>query len=512
VFLLLPVLICLLTASANFVFPRVTGRVHYLWYLNIISSILIWMIMVAAGFNLPAEVTISFLEPQGLPPIFIQYQLDTYTWALGFAISTIFLIVLLTAPRSGTTINAGNFAILGSGLTAIFSATPITLAISWTAIDLLELAMYFYLLNDPRPRERMVYNLAVRFSGTFVLLICALVINSPESINAFYTGSTTQGLFLLLAGFLRLGAVPFASPDFPDLDLRRGIGTLLTMIPAASAVILVIHIDSPVFVGSWNLLLFTIVVIGLASSIAWLIDRDATKSRPYWVVGMASLIFAAAEQGLPDAAASWSVAMLFGATSTFLVPIHNRITRGFLALFPVILAGLPFTPTWPGSNVFNLPEFFGNIILLIPLVILMTGLSKHAWTQGWEGRFESKKLSIKEFFIITFVTGSYLSLGLSLNFVWDSSGLVWPGVIALLLWLGLIFAGQRMQIIVPERIISGWREISSLGWLYNLGGLIYRSLAQPIRLFSSLIEGETGTLWSLILLVVLISLLNSLFG
>ncbi len=496
----------------NLIYGRSKTRLRNFWIFNPIVSVLIWILIASAGTYLPTVFQFSFMQIDGTSPILILYQSNLYAWVIGVAITSLLLIVVFSLPRTDFSNYAGNFALIGTGLAAIFSGTPITLAISWTAIDLTELLIYFHSVEESLQRERIVYNLAVRLSGTFALLVSVLALSPPNAVNQFSPATTLQGIFILCAAFFRLGAIPFADPRFHQKYLRRGIGTILSMIPAASALILLTKISEPIFPENWNLTTFLLILlIGVASSIAWLIDRDAIIARPYWIIGMASLVFASSVQGLAAASTTWSLAIIFGGMVLFVLPLQNKRIRWFVALFPLLLAGLPYSPTWPGMSVFDVSLSINNFLFVIPLVILITGLSRHAMRDAIIDDPVSHTSFITQILVIGFITVTYLGLGIYLINLWGISRGIWQGLIVVFFWLALIGVSQHLRIRIPANLVSGWRQITSLGWLYNFGRLVYRTLLQMTRLFSDLIEGETGTLWSLLVLVLLISLLNSLF-
>jgi hypothetical protein len=55
---------------------------------------------------------------------------------------------------------------------------------------------------------------------------------------------------------------------------------------------------------------------------------------------------------------------------------------------------------------------------------------------------------------------------------------------------------------------SRWTEIFRLDWLYRFLAGIYRLFAAVAGLINSLLEGEGGILWSLLLMVLILSILS----
>jgi hypothetical protein len=101
-------------------------------------------------------------------------------------------------------------------------------------------------------------------------------------------------------------------------------------------------------------------------------------------------------------------------------------------------------------------------------------------------------------------------------------GLWWAGpaslVISALFWL-IITLWQRRT--TQDDAISRWyssathtagsilTSLFSLNWLYRLLWAVYRRVQQAIQVLTEILEGDGGVLWTLVLLALLISLLQS---
>jgi hypothetical protein len=82
----------------------------------------------------------------------------------------------------------------------------------------------------------------------------------------------------------------------------------------------------------------------------------------------------------------------------------------------------------------------------------------------------------------------------------------WPNLVALVfiaISILLYLRGFR----IPTRLTHIFRRTLSLGWFYRFAWQLYRLGARTVAFVNLILEGEGGLLWTLLLLVILLSLL-----
>ena len=60
-----------------------------------------------------------------------------------------------------------------------------------------------------------------------------------------------------------------------------------------------------------------------------------------------------------------------------------------------------------------------------------------------------------------------------------------------------------------KRIAIPLSKVFSLGWVFNLAGFIYNIFRNLVNMITTLLEGDGGFLWVLLLLTLLITLITS---
>jgi len=86
----------------------------------------------------------------------------------------------------------------------------------------------------------------------------------------------------------------------------------------------------------------------------------------------------------------------------------------------------------------------------------------------------------------------------------------WPSLIAMGLAIFLVVLAPRIPRL-PVRWVSSLHAVFSFGWLYRLFRGVYRLVERSLALFNLVLEGEGGILWTILLLILLLSLLGQ-FG
>ena len=118
---------------------------------------------------------------------------------------------------------------------AVLSANLLTLILAWTLIDLIELVILQANSSERTLGIQTVMSFAMRVSGTVLAMVAALISRSQNLPPTFAQMPAINALLLLLAVGLRLGVLPLNLPTAQTLIVRRGLGTTLRIVPAASA-------------------------------------------------------------------------------------------------------------------------------------------------------------------------------------------------------------------------------------------------------------------------------------
>jgi hypothetical protein len=526
---LLPSALLLLAALAILILQRLRPSLGYAWIIATLTSLVALGVTTFLRWRLPQQVVLKNWLPFSVftdSPIF---GLDGDSWPYLFAIAAVALAVFLTAsarlePNVSPYAWAGILGLCAAGNLAVLSGNLLTLTLTWTLIDLLELVILLSTSSNRTLGVQTVTMFAIRVTGTVLVIVAALYSRGQNLPPTFATLPSTSALLLLLAAGLRLGVLPIHLPNIQGIIRRRGLGTTLRMVSAASALVVLARLPAESVSSDMRgpLLAFT-ALAAVYGAAMWANAADEVEGRPYWLIALGGLAVASVIQGQPGASLAWGLMLILPGSLLFLYSVRRR--QILLLLVPAIIGitGIPFTPASSGwFGIFPPPFNLWQFLLLIAHALVFLGYLKFVFLPGDD-------LAKMERWIQAMYPAGLAVLVLA----WIFTGLLgWPGslgpglwlagpaslVISALFWLIIILWQRRTT---QDDAISRWyssathtagsilTSLFSLNWLYRLLWAVYRRVQQVIQVLTEILEGDGGVLWTLVLLALLISLLQS---
>lgn len=525
--ILIPLLVLIAAALAIFALERFRPNFGLAWLIAMLASMINWGLLLFFHFRTPPA-----LEMADWLPFLVNLddrlllQVDSVSWPLAFSLATLLLAVILTAPvrlthRSYPLAWASNLVIASMGLVGVLSSNLITLLLVWSLIDIVELVVMLRTVQEPRLNRQVVVAFAVRVSGTVAAMAAFVSGQSPSSGITASAFPQANVLLLAVVG-LRLGVLPLNLPYQQEVQMRRGVGTLLRMASAATSLVLLARLTSMQLSTGWmNLLLFAIGVASLYAAGMWAGAADELTGRPYWIVAMAGLALACVLNGSPMNALIWATAMILSGSVLFLYSARARLSFLLPVLAALALSGLPFTPTAAGwTGLLGQTFTFFGVTMIVTVALLIVGLLRHAMRPGDPLRDMQGWIRVAYPLGLFLLAGSgWLILLTTSNPA--SSGPYWPaGAVAAVLAGGLSLLVHRRQRLVELELHVRWLDTTfravgrwlawffGFRWLYALLQDLMGALRRLVDGLSLILEGEGGVLWALVLLALLMTLLN----
>jgi len=472
------------------------------------ASLFVWLA------NPSSQLQFSIWQPASLfkqSPAFIA---DGVAWAFSLSIVSLSLAIIITSVARSNFPNplawSGNLMLTALGVLAVTADNPLTLVLIWAAFDLVELIVQLRFVEDPKLTERVVIAFSSRVMGILVLL-WANMVSTANGVNLdFHSASPQAGMYLLIAAGLRIGVLPLHLPYAGDSALRRGFGTALRMISAASSLILLARIPTGSIAPQFApyLLVFA-ALAAVYGGWMWLRAPDELTGRPYWLIGIGSLAVAATLRENPLGAAAWSCALILCGGVLFLSsePITWLVRGLWIAVFGV--SALPFSLTATGWNSGGASFFLAWIPLIIAHAMLLAGFARHILRPPTlRVQYEDQPIWAKNFYPlgIFLLLLTIILLGLV---GWDASlqfGNFIASIIASLLTFGLIWFTPRLRILNPVR--AHWVRPTNPTWFdlgYQALWNLYQQTGRLSNVFAKMLEGESGIMWTLLFLALFIS-------
>ena len=515
-FILITVTILLITALILLVLQFVAPVFRYNWLIATGGALFGWISVFVWQIKMPFALQFPAWQPALLFSQSPTFVADGIAWAFAISVTTLCLAIIITAvvrsnfPR---VINwMGTLILTSLGVLAVVADNPLTLVLIWAAIDISELIAQIRAVEDPKLSERAVTAFAARTAGILVLLWADMVSVANGQTLDFRSAPPQAGLYLLLAAGLRIGVLPLHLSYSGESALRRGFGTALRMISAASSLILLARIPSSSIASPiTSYLLILVSLAAIYGGWAWLRAPDELTARPFWLIGMGSLAVAAALRGNPIGATAWGCGLILSGGALFLSSEPNKWLNRALFIAAWSVSALPFSLTatgWNSGAPYSWTAWLAWPFLISAHAMLIAGLIRHSLRTTTRVSSEDQPIWAKNVYPIG-ISLLLLTTMLLGFFGWGGTlqlGNWFIGLLISLLTFGLLWLSPRLRILNPVR--AHWVRPTSVSLLdrgYEVLWNLYHQLGRVSNVISNMLEGESGIMWTLLFLALFIS-------
>ena len=510
------------TAAAVLVMRVARPGFGYSWLAAAIGALLAWISTFIWQISLPQTLTLL----HWLPPSIFTYSptllADRINFPYALSLTSLALAIIWTSAARSTTTGplawSSTLALTALGLIAVLAGNVLTLLLALAAVDVLELVNTLRVADDPASSNAEVIVFSVRMLGLGLLVWGAVVAYAAGSVLNFESMPPQGSLYLMLGVGVRMAAFLYRQPNTPHPGLRRGYGTAVRLISAGASLSLLARIPGgSIPPGTTTWLLFFAALVGLVSGVSWLRAPDSLEGRRFFLAGMGALAFAAALRGNGVGSAAWGSALVFCGGLSSLYTVHQRRLTIVLLAAGFMLTALPFSLTasgWLGA----VPGSWAFWVLLVPVQALMLAGYVSGLARSGEESLENQPNWAWSIYPAGLVV--LLSSGLSLGFFgWGGArqiGVIPAALVATLLgtavgWFFWRIPGLRR--VVRPAVRSGERLASRSASVFRAGstviGGLYRTLGTVSSVVARTLEGDGGLLWTMVVLVLFLSLFQT---
>ncbi len=503
------------TAAAVLILRAWRPRFRFGWLSAVAATAVAWLIVWVWHAQLPLSVDLPFWRISDLSATSPAFSVDDLSWLYAVSLVALALASLLTAPARASFPSSSSWAITlgltGLALLAVTASNPITLLLIWAALDFLELAAMLRWTRGQQAIGRAIGVFSVRASGSLVLMLAQVVGAQPGTVIDFRSIPTQADSLLLIAAALHVGVLPFPLPYFSETALRRGTGTTMRLVSAAASLVLLSRIGAgSIPAPAGTLLLLLCGAAAAYTSWMWLRAPDEIAGRSYWIIGLACFSIASALQGNPTGAAGWGVALLLTGGILFLSSVQQVLLSRVAWIGAWTLSTLPFSLTasaWINQNgVLNL----ALPVFIVCQALLLAGYLRRAARPSIHVRLESQPAWVRSIYPagIWILLAVQLVLGL---WGWGGAAQIgaWiAGGAAALVTFGLLWIVPRVPALnpIPMQDLPQYAE-RPLDRLYDALATASRGIQSLTVTITRTLEGQAGIMWSLVLLILFISLI-----
>lgn len=456
--------------------------------------------------QMPLETVLTTWQAGTAFEVPVFFSATPNSWVLAFSISILTLSNILTsAARTETPSSfnwAGTLALGAMGIMAATSGNIVTLLFVWAALDLAELFFQITSADQPEKNDKIITSFFVKSLGIFLLLWSEVYVADQAGLSA-------SGLLVIVAAGLRLGVLPLHLPYSSETATRRELGTSLRLISAASSLMLLTKFPMGSISPWLSILLYGMVLLAaFYGSWNWLRAPDELSGRPYWIIGVSSLAILAVLNGNTNGAIAFTCVLVLAGGALFFADLSQVwLNRALVAISFWGLSALPFSLTASATQ--------SAFAWHTPLLILCMGLLIAGYVRQALRAYAKERLSAQPIWARTIYP---LGIGIILLtqvllgvFGWDGALQVggWiSSMLSTVLAAILIWITPRLRILNPMRVHWVSSTSAQIGRIYgNFWGL-YRMLRGLSSSVNSMLEGEGGILWTVLFLVIFVTLLQ----
>jgi hypothetical protein len=518
-FILVTALFLFITALALLLLRVMRPDFRFGWLAAASGAFLAWLSVVLWQLFMPITLSLPAWQPAYLFKDTPQFFADQLSWPYALSLASLSLALIVTAVAREDFPDqlgwASMSALAGLGILAALADNPLTLALVWGALDLAELVSQIRAVEGEQPNERAVAGFAARILGTGLLLWAGMTSLAQGVTLDFHAARPEAGTLLILAAGLRLGVIPLHLAYSAETALRRGNGTVLRLVAAASSLILLSRIPAESAQSQFAPFLLIAVAVGAVyGGFHWIRSSDELSGRPYWVIGLSSLALASTLRGNPTGSVAWGIALILSGGALFLSSLQNRIlSRALVVLGVWGVSSLPFSPTatgWLGTEGAAWARGVTWPLLLTAQALLAAGYIRHALRPAAATPLESQPIWSRNVYPFGIGILLFTLAGLGL-YGWDGArqlgsplaGLIAAALTALAYWLT-----PRLPWLNPIglRSTQPGAQASALDSAYGFAWNLYQQIGRVAAALLAALEGDGGILWALLFLVLFISL------
>lgn len=508
---LLPFLFLLAAGVLSALLGIFRPRFAYHWLIAFFGAFSAWISLWVLRWQLPLAHSLLETSPEYLQLPSLGVTFDAVSWPLALAVATVGLAVLLTdvsrAADSGWVVWAGDLGLIALGITAVTADTPATLLFAWTFVDVVELLLLLRQVRREDIRRNVLVFFTTNLLGTAAAIAAVIATGSSGATLEFDSITPLAQIYLLIAVGLRMGVFPLQTAFLHDIRFQRGQGTLLRLIPPAVSLSLMVDAAGAQTLPSWRgLMLFFSVLSAVYGAVVWARARDELQGRIYWIIATAGLAFSAAIQSHQQAALAWGLVMLYAGAYLFLASVRTRRMLPLSILALLTITSLPFTPSAAGLGLYQ-PFHLFLVVLPLAQVLLLVGYGRYILMEtdaltGVEPWVRVAYVIGLGLLPITQIASAFLAPALP-----AAGAPLWPLILVVAI-AGLGVLAYRQKVSIPEQVFLQLDAVFSLRWAYKVIGWGFAAIERLVSGITFILEGEGGVLWTLVFLVMLLSLLG----
>ncbi|MDO9546950.1 MAG: hypothetical protein Q7J07_09430 [Pelolinea sp.] len=454
----------------------------------------------------------------GTSPVNLLFQINNSNWPISISYFSLLLAFLLSSiihiKGSESLYEWVEMVVLiVSGWVFILAGDYWSILIGWTLIDFVELIFHFrHKVLSP---DKFYFHFLIKFLGSLILIFGISRSFQLNPFGLFEKNVEGIGLIIPLAAFLHSGISSNFSERSDLESFPNKMIIFLKIISFITSFFLLIYLPQP-NLGLISSLVFKIFLFGFAilQMYKWASVKDEIPGIRKLLLAFGSVLCLIFFSGLGEYIEIWLILLIVPFGWLYLYTDRDPKLQVFLFLSGFFLTGIPFSLTFQGLFQLSVQgQWIDLFFVLIPMTIALSGFINHGLKKS--GNFDGLEPWYQVFYLIglffPLLTTSAIVLRNPKPSI-SSLSSWWIGLSMVLISSLLCFYQFRAEKTVFESKLiqkrnSGLLPSIIMGFQFFIERVIFL-LDNLLLFFSSLFEADGGILWSIVFLVLFITILN----
>lgn len=498
----------LTSALIIFLLARYRPGFRSIWIFGFLGFLLTLGTTIYWKFHLPTTFSILNAHFSSWPTPSLAWSIDSSNLPL---ISALVILTLTVLVIKGEKLDyfqiSWNFLFIAFGILAISSNNPYTLITTWSALALME--FLFILPHQDSNDNQPTILLGLRLLELFLILWASVLSRDSLELNDFRNFGQNAGFLLIFAAALHLGIFPSVIENSTKRP-KGNVPFTFNAVSSAAGFSLLTKLSVGSIPPVWKIsLLVSLGMVTVLIGLYALFSIEGMTTRRLRLIGFGSLALATILLKNPQGTAVLgSIYVLLELFLNIFQPVKSIALIVETSLLFIFTAGLPISYTlhvWDNStelnNLWLVPLLAGYILLQAGIFKKYRNIINNS--NGIEiSPDQTRKYSLVELSVIPLFL---LIFGFSPP----------PTHISTFQWgIGLSVSFITMLLIILTPKLNPFRPrflSSKLAFPVEIFSSTFRKLlmilTNLINSLTSVLEGDGGVLWSIVILVLLISLM-----
>ncbi len=495
------------------------------WLFAFFTCLAAWILILVSPIQINNATQLTNWSPFSNNSFAFAFAFDLTSWVLLYCLVALVFCAIWVSLFYAFYLLKREFwsAVLfttGLGALALTANNVPAFVLVWLMIDIAGLMLQPGTSNDPTAMITTGSSFPLGMNLTGVLVLVLVLIMDPASLSPFGSAqlSSTSEILIIIAVLTRVLAITSRRESAQELVDQYYSSSIYKAVFLVASTVLLLRWDFSTMSSTTRVVISIVFsVMILFNSVRWFLSGDQKEGRRFLIRFFFFTVFLLVLQADRLSAIHWMGNYLINVGIITLGGYAFRKKLWLLILCLVAMSGLPFLPfslAWQ----FNSQPWFFTIIQILSLAFIFSGVLRLGKEQEATPDEMNKWINLFSLvgFFVLFASQWLFLIRIPTDVVdwsnaWASGTSLLLGIIAYVSYS--VIARKKSNRIDADaqripKIVPLIKSMIDLKWSTKVVEFFAKILNSIVIFITSILEGEAGLIWSLLLLTLLITIIQ----